>query len=84
MKVRALEITGQKYSGYYDHKRRLPGEIFTLVPLTRVDKNGKKVSVSPENQFSKKWMEKVDKSTPIAQPANETPVSQEIASDEVI
>ena len=83
MKVRALEITGQKYSGYYDHKRRVPGEIFTLIPLTRIDKNGKKVTVSPENQFSKKWMEKVDKSTTIEQPVNEAP-SQEIAADDVI
>jgi len=84
MKVRALEVVGQKYSGYYDHKRRVPGEVFTLVPITKISKDGKKIVISPENQFSERWMEKVEKNTPVAQPANEAPISQEIAGDDVI
>jgi hypothetical protein len=54
MKVRATRI------GYYGEKRRLEGEVFTLVPVKAKDEDGKQVEVSPEDQFSEKWMEKTE------------------------
>lgn len=59
MKVRALSL------GYINHQRKYPGDVFTLVPYKK--KDGSVVSV--ETQFSKKWMEKVDKGVPeVSQP----------------
>jgi len=59
MKVRAKEL------GYYDEKRRRPGEVFELEEregFTRNENSGKatKKVWSAEEQFSEKWMEKVD------------------------
>ncbi len=54
MKVRALNL------GYINHQRRYPGDVFTLTPYK--DKDGK--TVGTEQQFSSRWMEKVDKTVP--------------------
>lgn len=66
MKVRATQL------GYYDHRRRKPGEVFELIEVKGFTKDPKteKVSpltLSPEQQFSENWMEKVDESTPVGQ-----------------
>lgn len=53
-------------TGYYGNKRRKQGEVFVLVPLQRVGKDGKKITIPPEKQFSDKWM--VLEETPIAPP----------------
>lgn len=50
MKVRAKRL------GYYDLRRRREGDEFTLKP--RKTRKGK--VVTPEQQFSGKWMELVD------------------------
>ena len=84
MKVRARAVTGQKYSGYYDHKRRVAGEIFTLVPITKVAKDGRKIIISPENQFSDRWMERLDPKAPPVIKTTEQPASDEIQGDDVI
>jgi hypothetical protein len=54
MKVRAIKL------GYYEHIRRRVGDVFELIPLK--DSKGKTISI--EQQFSDKWMEKVAKGTP--------------------
>lgn len=58
MKVRA------KSTGYYDLKRRKEGAVFELATVSgiTIDKHGKKspVTFTPEQQFSEKWMERVD------------------------
>ena len=53
--------------GFYGHLRRRPGDVFTLRPYKGHRRNGNKldpVEVSADQQFSDRWMEKVDKSTP--------------------
>lgn len=84
MQVRAKAITGQKYSGEYNHRRRVPGEVFTLNTLTRISKDGKKIVISPEAQFSDKWMERVDPKAQAKQQPIEQPASEEIQGDDVI
>jgi len=84
MKVRAKLITGQKYSGYYEHKRRVAGEVFNLVPLKKIAKDGRTIIISPENQFSERWMEKIDPKAPVVQAQPEQPSSEEIQGDDVI
>jgi len=54
MRVRAIS------QGYYQHRRRYKGDVFTLTPYTKRDGT----VVDAEKQFSKVWMEKVDKATP--------------------
>jgi len=83
MRVRALTIPNQNYSGYHGLKRRKAGEEFSLSPIT-ILRNGKKIIISPESQFSEKWMEKVDKDAPVKKPEQQTSDSDEIAGDEVI
>jgi hypothetical protein len=82
MRVRAKAIPNQKYSGYYDHKRRVAGEIFTLVPIKKAGKDGKLIIIAPENQFSSRWMEKVDKDIPAAKPIEQP--APEFVGDDVI
>ena len=84
MKVRAKAITGQKYSGYYDHRRRIAGEVFTLTPIKKIGKDGRTIIISPENQFSDRWMEKVDPKAPAVAVQSEQPASDEIQGDDVI
>ncbi len=67
MKVRALSL------GYYDEMRRREGEVFELKTRSgvRVDKatgQKKKVTYTPEQQFSSDWMEKVDQKTKLEKP----------------
>ena len=54
--------------GYYDHKRRREGAVFELKPITRkrLQKDGttKDVTIKPEQQFSERWMEKVEGTVP--------------------
>lgn len=84
MQVRAKAITGQKYSGEYNHKRRVPGEVFTLNTLTRISKEGKKIVISPEAQFCERWMERVDPKAPAQQKPIEQPAPEEVQGDDVI
>lgn len=63
MKVRATKL------GYYEDKRRRPGEVFVLKPRQISYFNKKKgqlvhEEVSADQQFSKKWMEPVDGPAP--------------------
>lgn len=66
MRVRATSL------GYYNHRRQREGDVFVLKPYTVIersangaiikDENGKpkKKVVTPEMQFSEKWMERED------------------------
>lgn len=45
-----------KRLGYYEHKRIQPGQEFVLVERKGLDKDGKKIVLSAEKQFSDKWM----------------------------
>jgi hypothetical protein len=58
MRVRAIQL------GYYGHKRRPEGTEFVLEPIKRIRKQPdgtmKEILISPEQQFSVRWMEKVD------------------------
>jgi hypothetical protein len=47
-------------TGYYEHKRLKPGQEFVLVERKGLDKEGKKIVLSPEKQFSDKWMKRAD------------------------
>ena len=70
MKVRATQL------GYYNHKRRPPGEVFILRPYKKTVeeldeatkfKTKKQVVVSAEEQFSFRWMERVDQNVSVKQ-----------------
>jgi hypothetical protein len=70
MRVRAIQL------GYYGHKRRREGQEFVLEPIKRLRKDVKtgemrEITISAEQQFSKRWMEKVDVPTPTVKPAKE-------------
>ena len=59
MRVRAIT------KGYYGDQRKKPGEEFDLVPRKgfKRDSSGTKkkpIELSPEDQFSDTWMEKVE------------------------
>lgn len=54
IKVQATQL------GYYEHKRRREGDVFTLVP--RKDRYGN--TMTAKAQFSKKWMKVVPDETP--------------------
>lgn len=83
MRVRAKEVPNQKYSGYYDHKRRLPGEIFELKTWVRVAGDGRKIVCDPEEQLRRaKWFERVDKVTEVQKPIEQP--APEIVGDDVI
>lgn len=58
MKVRATR------KGYIYHQMREVGEVFDLKPVkhtVKLDKDGKPLVITPAEQFSEKWMVKVDK-----------------------
>ena len=72
MRVRAIAL------GYYGHKRRREGDTFTLEPIKRIrkDKDGnmREITITTEQQFSPRWMERVDgprADGPAVQPAME-------------
>ena len=88
MRVRA------KSMGYIYNVRKREGEVFDLVPVKGYKKNGdvlgEPVVYSPEQQFSDKWMEKVDaddvaSESPVKKKAKKVaaPVQQDY-DDEVI
>lgn len=59
MKVRATQ------PGYYKHERRREGDVFVLEPIKRQRTDAatglmREVTIMPEQQFSERWMEKVD------------------------
>ena len=54
MQVRATKL------GYFNHVRIREGQEFTLVERKGLDRDRKPIVISPEAQFSAKWMEKVD------------------------
>lgn len=60
MKVRAKTFskdeTDKRVVGYYNHRRIREGEMFTLIPYKQKDGT----VVSSEQQFSSKWMERLD------------------------
>jgi hypothetical protein len=59
MKVRVLP----ECSGFFDGKVRKEGDVFEIKPKTctnRVDDKGKPVVLSEDEQFSAKWMEKIE------------------------
>lgn len=62
MKVRATAL------GYYGHKRRQEGAEFELEPIKRLrkqpDGSMKEITITPEQQFSQRWMERVDVPSP--------------------
>jgi hypothetical protein len=59
------------------------GEIFELLPLSRITKEGKKIVFTPEQQLAcTKWFERVDKAPEVQEPI-EQPVP-EIVGDDVI
>jgi hypothetical protein len=84
MKVRVANL-GPGHYGYIYHRRWKDRDIIELKERTTVRVNVKtgkreKVTLSPEMQFSDKWMEKVGKSTKqtVVEPAAE----EESASSE--
>ena len=83
MRVRAKEVPNQKYSGYYNHKRRVAGEIFELVNLSRVTKEGKRIVFTPEQQLaSTRWFERAEKAPAVQEPIEQP--APEIIGDDVI
>jgi hypothetical protein len=58
MRVRATAL------GYYGHKRRREGQEFVLEPIKRLrkqkDGSMREIVISAEQQFSNKWMERLD------------------------
>lgn len=74
MRVRAIQL------GYYGHKRRHPGQEFDLEPIKRMrkDKDGnmREVTISEQQQFSERWMEKLDQPSKKA-PKESKPVGEE-------
>ena len=83
MRVRAKVVPNQKYSGYYNHKRRAAGEVFELITFVRISKEGKKIVWTPEDQLRcSKWIERVDKAPEVQEPIDQ-PVP-EIVGDDVI
>ena len=67
LKVRAKD-TGEKYSGVYGHRRRRPGDVFELESIIRIrkdkDGNPREVTITEQQQFSERWMERVDAGAP--------------------
>lgn len=59
MKVRATAV------GYYGDRRRRVGEVFELVERT-VGSADKRRTATVEDQFSKRWMEKVEEHVPVS------------------
>lgn len=83
MKVRATQ------KGYYDLIRRYPGDEFQLREIKglKEDKDGNRVPYTwtPEQQFSKKWMEKVDDDVAPKGKSSKRPAARvERESDDVI
>jgi hypothetical protein len=74
MRVRATAL------GYYGHKRRKEGQEFVLEPIKRLrkDKDGnmREIVISPEQQFSARWMERLDAPVPVGKPA---PIAEPVA-----
>lgn len=54
MQVRAKRL------GYHNHVRVREGEVFILKERKGLDRDGKQITMSPEQQFSSKWMELLD------------------------
>lgn len=69
MKVRATQV------GYYGNVRRRVGDIFDLVPVKGLNGKREKVTFTPEQQFSEKWMEKVGAAQPGAKTQEQKPKS---------
>lgn len=67
MKVRA-KGDPSNWVGYYGHVRRRGGDVFELVPIKTI-KNGKPITIMPEQQFSERWMERVGKQSLVSKPA---------------
>lgn len=49
-----------KRTGYIDHHLKKAGDVFELVERKGLDRHGKAIVLSPEMQFSEKWMERLD------------------------
>lgn len=89
MKVRAKLISdGGKEGrvvGYYGNRRIKEGEVFDLVTVKGKDRNGNIVTRKPEDQFSPKWMEKIDQKIIKREPAQEQPeLETSISADDAV
>jgi hypothetical protein len=69
MKVKAKGEPSE-WVGYYNHIRRRGGDVFTLLPIETKDRKGQPKIITPENQFTDKWMIKVDEDVPESKPAH--------------
>lgn len=89
MTVMSIKVKA-KQLGYYDLKRRREGDIFELADRKgfRKDASGKltPMVVKAEDQFSEKWMERVDAHVPVQSRPRPKAFSkaQEAADAEVI
>ena len=81
MKVRAIAM------GYYGHKRRREGMEFTLEPIKRLrkqkDGSMKEITITADQQFSTRWMERVDKAEPAKPAKKEKAPVAEVAPEPV-
>lgn len=77
MKVRATQL------GFYRLVRRRPGDIFELKPLkgVKMDRDGNRTPhvFAPEEQFSKRWMEKVEDTSAVDSVDQEQEGDEELA-----
>lgn len=64
-------------TGHYGHLRRKPGSIFELKPV-----KGKDVTLSPQDQFSKKWMRKLNEKE-IAQYNAQQAAANDVGEDDI-
>ena len=63
MKVEVKPELVETFVGFYDNKRRRPGDVFELKDaVTKV--KGKEVTIPAKDFFSDKWMNEVDSPKP--------------------
>ena len=60
MKVKVREDLVEDFIGFYGVKRRRPGQVFELVDRKKKDGS----TLKAKDQFSERWMEKVNKPGP--------------------
>lgn len=90
MKVRARLVSEDgkegRVVGYYGNRRIREGEVFEIVTIKGKDREGNIVTRKPEDQFSKKWMERIDQKIIKKVTVEETPEpdNSSLADDAVI
>lgn len=78
MQVKAIR------EGYHNHRYRKVGEVFNLEPIDGLDVKGNPKKFSAEQQFSERWMERLDGSAPAKSKAAPKKVQKAEAVEEVI